>query len=57
MNLNEMRLNLKSQGDNIDLIESIIKTPVGILDDVNWISIKNFEEIFKGNMTHVDDTI
>ena len=35
MNLNEMRLNLKSQGDNIDLIESIIKTPVGILDDVN----------------------
>lgn len=37
------------QGNNADLIESIIKTPIGILDDVNRMSNKNFEDIFKGN--------
>lgn len=38
------------------MIESIIKAPIGILDDVNRISNKNFEDIFKGSKQQEDNT-
>lgn len=38
------------------MIESIIKAPIGVLDDVNRISNKNFEDIFKGNKLYEDNS-
>lgn len=56
MSFGEMKNTLQFKGNNADMIESIIKAPIGILDDVNRISNKNFEDIFKGNKQQEDNT-